>query len=455
MNQLAPFRVLAASGQLGYGVDKPAFLRGLERRPHMIGADMGSVDPGPGYLGIGRMATAPETTRRDLSILVEGARSIGVPLIIGSAGTAGARPHLDAVAAIIRDIAAEKGLSFRFATIAADIDRERVRAARDAGKLDPLGAIDRPDDATLDASPHIVAQMGERPIMKALAEGAEVVLAGRACDTAIYTSLALAAGHDRGLSTHMAKIVECASLCCLPGGRESMLGTLDGDHFTLDSMNPNRHATPTSVAAHALYEQSDPFVVVEPDGVLDLAAARYEALDEHRVKVSGARWTDERPSLKIEGAAPAGYRSVFFAGTSDPRVIERIETIWQEVVQVVSNLTETDASELLSARFFGLDGVIAGAGRGSSVPPPREIGILVECIAPTQAQAHSVLATTKQYFLHHGFPGRLSTAGNLAFPFTPPELDAGPAWRFSLHHRMWLDDEAELETLFPITHEQL
>jgi hypothetical protein len=280
-----------------------------------------------------------------------------------------------------------------------------------------------------------------------------VVLAGRACDTAIYTSLALARGYDRALATHMAKIVECASLCCLPGGRESMLGTLEADHFTLDSMNPNRHATPTSVAAHALYEQSDPFVVIEPDGVLDLATARYDALDEHRVRVRGARWADERPSLKIEGAAPAGYRSVFFAGTSDPRVIARIETIWAEVVGIVSDLVEVDASKLLSARFYGLDGVVAG--RPAPEPLPREVGILVECIAPTQAQAHSVLATTKQYLLHHGFPGRLSTAGNLAFPFTPPELDAGAAWRFSLHHRMWLEREAELETLFPITHEQL
>ena len=42
----------------------------------------------------------------------------------------------------------------------------------------------------------------------------------------------------------MAKIIECASLCCEPGGRDSMLGTLEGESFVLESMNPNRRATP-------------------------------------------------------------------------------------------------------------------------------------------------------------------------------------------------------------------
>ena len=54
-----------------------------------IGADMGSVDPGPAYLGMGKMATDPEITRRDLTMLLEGARDLGVPMIIGTAGTAG------------------------------------------------------------------------------------------------------------------------------------------------------------------------------------------------------------------------------------------------------------------------------------------------------------------------------------------------------------------------------
>ena len=453
MSKLEPVRLMSASGQLGYGVLKPAFERGLSHEPHMIGADMGSVDPGPAYLGMGKMATDPEITRRDLTMLLEGARNLGVPLIIGTAGTAGAAPHLDQVLAIVRDIAKDRGLSFKLASIRADIPKERALKAQRAGELSPLGAFPEASEADILESPHIVAQMDEAPFVAALEGGADVVIAGRACDTAIYTTVALMRGHGRGLATHMAKIIECASLCCDPGGRDSIIATLDDEGFTLDCMNPSRHASPTSVAAHALYEQGDPFTVREPGGELDLSKAVYTALDEHRVRVSGARWQDMKPSLKLEAAAPAGFRCAFFAGTSDPRVIERIEEIWSEVRVIVSELAGGEAGDLLRARFYGLNGVVNWPTPPAT--PPREIGILVECIAPTRERAKSVITVTKQYFLHHGFPGRLSTAGNLAFPFTPPELEVGPAWRFSLHHVMQVPDPAELRELFPITYEDL
>ena len=38
-----PLRILSASGQLGYGIPEPAFRAGIARKPHLIGADMGSV----------------------------------------------------------------------------------------------------------------------------------------------------------------------------------------------------------------------------------------------------------------------------------------------------------------------------------------------------------------------------------------------------------------------------
>ncbi len=40
-------KVLAASGQLGYGIPEEPFKRGVAAQPDVIGADMGSIDPGP------------------------------------------------------------------------------------------------------------------------------------------------------------------------------------------------------------------------------------------------------------------------------------------------------------------------------------------------------------------------------------------------------------------------
>ncbi|MBV8704102.1 MAG: hypothetical protein JO118_10370 [Acetobacteraceae bacterium] len=75
-----------------------------------------------------------------------------------------------------------------------------------------------------------------------------------------------------------------------------------------------------------------------------------------------------------------------------------------------------------------------------------------EVIAPTRERAAEVMRTTKQYLLHYGYAGRLSTAGNLAFPFTPPEVSTGPAYRFSVFHLMRV---AAPDALFPLEVERV
>ncbi|HEX2547040.1 MAG TPA: acyclic terpene utilization AtuA family protein, partial [Ramlibacter sp.] len=304
-----PLRVLSASGQLGYGIPEESLRRGLERRPHFIGCDMGSIDPGPYYLGSGDMAAPEQTVRRDLALVLRAARALDVPLVIGSAGTAGAAPQLAATLRIVREIAEEHGLSFTVATIASDVPPGLVVEALGQGRLTGIGPMREPTPESVQGCSHIVAQCGVETFVDALRTLPDVVIAGRACDTAIFAALPRMLGFDEALGLHMAKIIECTSLCCSPGGRDAMLATLAHDSFELESMNPACHATPASVAAHAMYEQADPGEVEEPDGTLDLRHARYEAIDGHRTRVSGARFTPRaNPTLKIEGAAPLGHR---------------------------------------------------------------------------------------------------------------------------------------------------
>jgi hypothetical protein len=120
------------------------------------------------------------------------------------------------------------------------------------------------------------------------------------------------------------------------------------------------------------------------------------------------------------------------------------------VTVVVRGLVCRDEPEdyRLIFRVYGIDGVYDWPAPPN--PLPREIFILGECVAPSAERAGAVVRTTKQYLLHHGFPGRLSTAGNVAFPFTPPELSGGTAYRLNgtppsrarsgrgvLDHRRW------------------
>ena len=448
-----PLRILGASGQLGYGVPTPAFNAGLARKPDMIGCDMGSIDIGPTYLGKGEMATSPEATRRDLRKVLHGARSLDIPLIIGSAGSAGAAAHLKATLDIIRDIARTDKLSFRMAVIPADTDRDillqAVRAGRVTG-LDDMPALTEQD--VRDAA-NIVGQMGTGPFRKALEMDVDVIVAGRACETGIFAALPTVLGFPTGLSVHMAKIVECASLCCVPGGRDSILAVLDDDGFVLESMNPERRATPISVAAHSLYEQSDPYTVHEPDGSLDLTHAQYVALDDRRARVSGAAWTDSTdPTIKLEGATKIGERAILLCGSADPRFIAQSKDLLPKVAIVVRDLVCEDTPEDYTLRFrvYGVDGVRMNVPAGEAMP--GEVFIMAECIAPTQQRASEVVRTCKQFLLHYGYPGRLSTAGNIAFPFTPPEISVGPAYRFSVYHLLHVDDvdapfQVEIETI--------
>jgi len=436
-------RVLSASGQLGYGIPEDAFRRGMARAPHLIGCDMGSVDPGPYYLGAGVMAAPEPMVERDLELVLCAALEAGVPLLIGSAGTAGAGVHLDATLAIVQRIVARRGLRLRLATIRSDIPAGEVVSALRGGRLDPIGAMTQPGETEVEACTHIVGQCGNETFARALALDPDVLIAGRACDTAIFATLPAMLGYPVGLCLHMAKIVECTSLCCRPGGRDAMLAELTPEHFTLESMNPDAHATPASVAAHALYEQADPLQVEEPGGSLMLHDAWYEALDTHRTRVGGARFVArEQPSLKVEGALWQGERVVLLAGVADPVLLRVLPQVIAAVEQRVRTLLPGDWQ--LFTHIYGQGAVRALAPAQQAT---HEAGLVLEFIAAQAVLARTAAGVFKQNLLHHAYPGRIATGGNLAFAFTPSEIDAYAAYRFALYHVM---RDAPMDRLFQI-----
>jgi hypothetical protein len=415
---------------------------------------MGSTDIGPTFLGSGMMATAGEQTRKDVEKLLLGARGNDIPLIIGSAGSAGAGAHLEATLTMIRDIAAEHGLTFKLAVIRSDMDRGAVTAAVEQGQVQNMGVLPDLTVEEVRECANLVGQAGTEAFIRALETEPDVIVAGRACDTGIYACIPEWLGFPTGLTVHMAKIVECASLCCLPGGRDPIMATLDREGFVLESMNPARAATPMSVAAHSLYEQADPRRITEPEGAALVDTATYTAVDDRRTRVEGARWEPaEQLTIKLEGARYLGERAVLLAGSADPRFNQNVKTLLEEVKDVVQRLVCEDGAAPdydLTFRTYGLDAVFPWPDPPKE--PPREIFILGEVIAPTMDRALAVTKSTKQYLLHHGFPGRLSTSGNIAFPFTPPELAAGPAYRFNAYHLMQVDD---LAGHFPVEVEQV
>jgi hypothetical protein len=58
-----------------------------------------------------------------------------------------------------------------------------------------------------------------------------------------------------------------------------------------------------------------------------------------------------------------------------------------------------------------------------------------------------VLKLARSTALHQHYDGRKTTAGNLAFPFSPSDFRAGPVYEFAVYHLMQVPD---LDTLFPV-----
>jgi hypothetical protein len=233
--------------------------RALSLKPHFIGCDAGFTDPGPAYLGTGKTVFSREAIERDLRLMLIGARRLGIPLLIGSAGTAGADMQLAATHEIVKEIAAEEGLSFRLALIHSEQDRAYLKRRLAEGRIKPLDPAPPFDAAAIDRNEHIVGMMGAEPFIRALDAGAEVLLAGRASDTAIFASYAIRHGISEGVAWHAAKILECGAAAVVNRKTpDCMFAWLRQDHFVVEAMDPSLRCTPQSIASHALYENGDP-----------------------------------------------------------------------------------------------------------------------------------------------------------------------------------------------------
>jgi hypothetical protein len=444
-------RIVAVNGMLGYGYEFASLDHGVAAAPDLMGVDAGSTDPGPYYLGAGQSLVRDAQVRRDLSYALRKAREAGVPLVIGSAGMGGGNPHLALVRGLLLEEARAHGLHFKLATIASEIDRHVVLDALRAGAIRPMPDVGELTESAVKDSVRIVGQMGTEPLAHALAQGADVVLAGRACDTAIYAALPIARGYDPGLALHMAKIMECGAQCALPlAPNDCLLGTIRRDHFLIRPLAPHRVVSPESVAAHTMYEQSNPLMLYEPEGDVDMSDAHFEQVDRQTVRVSGSRFLPARRlTVKLEGARSLGFRAFTVAGIRDRTVIENLPVIEEAVRAAVRRNLGVDVDEsgyALDFRVYGRDGVL-GALEPERHRVPHEVGLLIEVVARTQELASHVLSLARSSTLHCPFPGRKTTAGNLAFPFSPSDVAAGEVFEFSVYHLM---DTPDPLALFPV-----
>lgn len=453
---MARAKAVAATGMIGTGFLEESLVA-ASVGADVIACDGGSSDPGPYYLGSGEPQFAPGAIRHDVERMLAVALERNIPLILGSAGTAGGDPHVAIVESIVRDIAASRGWHFSLATIRSEVSADKIVRAFERGQITPLAAAPAITSESIYGSSRIVAMMGVEPIQRALREGAQVVLTGRSSDVSIFAAVPLALGIPPGVAYHAGKIIECgaasASHRLYPDG---IAATMDEAGFTVEPPNPDFRCTPQSVASHTLYENANPFRLVEPGGVLDTASCTYEQSGPRAVLVRGSKFEPNPDyTVRLEAATLAGYRAISVAGIRDPLVLRQLDSFLERVegaaVAKVNARLGLDRSEYsLRWRTYGADGTL---GALEPTPAPcHEVGLVIDVVAKTQESANAVLEAAWYTALHHPIAEYSGGVSHLAFPFSPPALPAGPVYEFSLNHVWHLDDPC---SPFPATYQEL
>jgi len=388
------YRILSPTAILGYGFPEPSFKKALEYDLDLIAVDAGSMDAGPYYLGANAQYVGKSALKRDLELLIKGAIQSDCPLIIGSAGFSGGDVQLRKTVEIIKEIIGNVDPEeLRLAVIPAGVPHHLLEAAIE--QLIPLGEMPTLTAEIVKES-EVVGQMGIEPIVTALEKGARVIVCGRAYDPAVFSADPIRKGYPKGACLHAAKILECGAIACEPGsGSDCLIAEISKDGTaTFFPTNDKRAATINSIAAHTLYEKSKPDVFALPGGLLSIQNTSFSQIDEKTASFKGSEFQSGPLSIKLEGSRSLGKR----------------------IVSIIP--LEKDHEADPSVLVYGRNGVEASYAES----PVNEIGLIVVAKSETRQFAKDALTFLRSTLLHFGYEGRISTAGNLAFPFSPGDF---------------------------------
>jgi hypothetical protein len=172
-------------------------------------------------------------------------------------------------------------------------------------------------------------------------------------------------------------------------------------------------------------------------------------VDDRRVRVVGSRFDPaEQYTVKLEGAAIAGYQTLAIVGIRDPEILDHIRewrdgliAMLHEGIGRVLGLPPSAYSP--QVRCYGWNAVLGETD--PDVRPPREVGAVLIATAGDQATAHKIAKYANPFLLHMPLPGTLNLP-SYAFLSSPAEIDRGPIYEFVLNHIVDVETPTELTT---------
>jgi hypothetical protein len=442
-------KVFVPTGQLGSsGVRRSEVEAAIALGFDAIAMDAGSTDSGAAYLATGNSKNVRSSVKKDLLLVMEAQARTGAPILVGTAGQAGGDLNVDWTVDIVLEVARQNGYTPKIAVLKSEQEKAVIKDRNAAGAVRPLPPLGDLDDATIDECDHIVALMGPEPFMAALNAGADIIIGGRASDAAVIAAYALWRGAPAGPSWHAGKTGECGALCTVKEVPASgCMLTIDAEGFDVEPLADANRSTAHSVSAHMLYENSNPFLLVEPGGVLDVTACQYHEIDARRVRVTGSVWTPRPYTMKLEGAAAEGFQTIMIVGITDPLVLANLDLFHDRMLsamtdRVMAALELREPEFDISLRIYGWNAV-SGRPVPKDAPLPREVGVLCVITASTQEMANQIARVCNAPFFHLPIFDGIEMP-SYGFPFTPSSSERGQAYAFKLNHVVEVGDPLEL-----------
>src|SRR5258706_5414292 len=168
-------------------------------------------------------------------------------------------------------------------------------------------------------------------------------------------------------------------------------------------------------------------------------------MDARAVRVEGSVFEQEPRTMKLEGAALAGYQTIALAGIRDPDILANIET-WTEtlrsfLVDGISKVFGLRDEYTLELRCYGHNAVLGPLDPDTTAP--REVGVVLIVTAAEQDLATRIAKYANPYLLHMPLP-TMDHLPSFAFMSSPPEIPRGPIYEFVLQHAVALDSPLDL-----------
>ena len=137
--------------------------------------------------------------------------------------------------------------------------------------------------------------------------------------------------------------------------------------------------------------------------------------------------------VRREGEAPSAVRT--------PAMVAQLDEILADTDKVQQAMFGADGPFKIHWHKYGDDAVLKSAEGSDAL---HEVGVLADVVADTQDLAHDVAYDLLTRLGFWRYPGRYTTAGNIAVTLSPGVIDVGEVYEFSIYHSMRVSDYREI-----------